>query len=582
MKTLLWRLCSSYLLLAAMSLAVCLAAASFFLKQAFISQAQEQLTAQANLFRIQSERQDRAALGGICAAFRAGLGSRFTVIAASGQVLADSEKDPLSFDNHADRPEILTALVGATGVSLRRSHSLGKELLYVAVPLRRNGAIWGAARAALPEEVLKERLASLRGKLFLAAVPALLLAAAASVLLALRISRPLEEIEQGVLRFTQGSLRHRIRIAGPLEITSLAESCNRMAAQLDERSESLHKQLGLLESTFSSMAEAVIVTDQEGRLLRSNQAAGRLFGFAPAAVGQRDLLEVIRHADVQQFLAKTLKQGRPIEAVIAVGAGREKILTAHGCLLRSESSQEAGALLVFHDITRLKRLETMRRDFAANVSHELKTPLSAISGFVETLRDGALHEPEAERFLEIIARNVRRLHTIIEELLALAKLEQDEEHGQIALTQQAIRPVLENAAAVCASAAAEKGISFELTCPNALKARLNPALLEQAMVNLLDNAVKYSNQNSRVLLWAEQEAAGVLIAVQDFGCGISREHHARLFERFYRVDKARSRTLGGTGLGLAIAKHIALAHHGRMSVDSTPGKGSVFSVRLPG
>uniref|UniRef100_UPI004055FC54 ATP-binding protein n=1 Tax=Candidatus Electronema sp. TaxID=2698783 RepID=UPI004055FC54 len=583
MKTLLWKLCSSYFLLAALILTLCLAAASLLLQQSVISQAQDELAAQARLLRVRLERQDAAAYGGICAEFSAALGSRFTVISAAGQVLADSEQD-LHFDNHADRPEILAALAGAVGVSRRRSHSLGKELLYVAVPLRRGDEIWGAARAALPAYLLDERLAYLRGTLLLAAVPALLLAAAASFLLALRVSKPLQEIEQGVLRFTQGSLRHRIRITGPLEITNLAESCNRMAAQLDEQSESLRKQLALLESTFRSMAEAVIVLDPEGRILRCNQAAGRLFSFDPSAAEQRDIQEVIRLADVQQFFEKTIQQGGgATEDIITISAGREKILSANGARLRSESGANAGALLVFHDITRLKRLETMRRDFAANVSHELKTPITAISGFVETLRDGALHEPDAERFLDIIARNVQRLRTIIEDLLALARLEQEEESGQISLSWKAVRPVLENAAAICAKAAAEKNISLELDCPDTLRARLNAPLLEQAVVNLLDNAVKYSSsQKSRVILRAAQEQGGVLIVVQDFGCGIPREHHARLFERFYRVDKARSCKLGGTGLGLAIVKHIVQAHHGAVSVESAPGRGSVFTVRLPG
>lgn len=581
MKSLRWRLCSSYLLVAAMSLIVCLAAASLFLKQSFLNQTQQQLEGQARLFRTRLEQQDTAAYSGICTEFSTALGSRFTVITATGDVLADSEHG-LQFDNHADRPEILAALAGATGVSLRRSHSLGKELLYVAVPLRRAGSIWGAARAAVPAAYLEERLAVLRGRLLAAAVPAFLLAAAASVFLALRVSRPLEEIEQGVLRFTQGSLRHRIRSAGPLEIINLAASCNRMAAQLDERTESLKKQLSLLESTFRSMAEAVIVLDPEGSILRCNQAAGRLFGFDPARAEQRGIQEVIRLADVQQFFEKTLSQDGLTEGLITVSTGREKILSANGARLRSESGQNAGALLVFHDITRLKRLETMRRDFAANVSHELKTPITAISGFVETLRDGAVHEPDAERFLEIIARNVRRLRTIIEDLLALAKLEQEEESGQISLSWKAVRPVLENAAALCAQAAQEREIQLELRCAETLQARLNTALLEQAIVNLLDNAVKYSPAQGTVLLRAEQAQNGrVLITVQDAGCGIPREHHARLFERFYRVDKARSCKLGGTGLGLAIVKHIVQAHHGTISVQSAPGRGSTFTIRLP-
>ncbi|MCW5206716.1 PAS domain S-box protein [Desulfobulbus sp. F5] len=586
MKKLLWKLCFSYLLLATLTLGISLITASFFLKQFYLDQARHQLEAQARLFRSSIEKNlalSTADINLLCAEFSAELGSRITVIVATGHVVADSEKSSAEMDNHADRPEIRAALAGEIGVSLRRSHSVDKELLYVAVPVRKNGTVWGVARAALPAKLLDEQLASLRSRLLLAALPALLLAAVASFLLALRISRPLEEIEQGVLRFTQGSLHHRIHVVGPLEITSLSESCNRMAAQLDEQTAVLKKQLGLLESTFRSMAEAVIVTDRDGRLLRCNQAAGRLFGFDPAAVTQRDIQEIIRHADVQQFLERTLKNGGPTEEVIAVNIGIEKILNAHGCLLRGEIDQDGGALLVFHDITRLKQLETMRRDFAANVSHELKTPITAINGFVETLRDGAMHEPEdAARFLEIIARNVRRLHAIIEDLLALARLEQDEEQGQISLSWKAIKPVLENAAAVCTQAAEEKGISVELTCQDALKAQINSALIEQAVVNFLNNAIKYSSAGNAVMLRAEKAASDeVVISVQDFGCGIGREHHARLFERFYRVDKARSCKLGGTGLGLAIAKHIVQAHHGTIVVESTLGRGSVFSIRLP-
>jgi two-component system, OmpR family, phosphate regulon sensor histidine kinase PhoR len=586
MKKLLWKLCASYLLVAALTLGMSLITASFLLKHLDVDQTSQQLEAQARLFRRNVEANAAVSateISRLCADFTAELGSRFTVVLASGQVLADSEEQPVNMDNHADRPEIKAALAGEIGVSLRRSYTVTKEMLYVAVPVKRAGAIWGVVRAAVPVEDVQQQRQTVLGKITLAALPALLLAAVGGFLLSWRISRPLEEIEQGVLRFTQGSLQHRIRIAGPLEITGLAASCNRMAAQLDEQTAVLKKQLGLLESTFRSMTEAVVVTDQEGRILRCNQAAGRLFGFEIMTATDRDIQEIIRHADVQQFLEKTLKKGSPTEAVIAVSTGREKILSAHGTLLRSETGQSAGALLVFHDITRLKQLETMRRDFAANVSHELKTPITAISGFVETLRDGALQEPEnAARFLEIIARNVRRLHAIIEDLLALAKLEQEEEQGQIVLEWKAVGPVLENAAAVCARAAQEKGISVELNCPAALKAQLNAALLEQAVVNLLDNAVKYSRTDSRILLHAAQEQGRVLIIVQDFGCGISREHHARLFERFYRVDKARSCKLGGTGLGLAIAKHIVQAHHGTITVESAQGRGSVFSIHLPG
>ncbi len=562
MKKLFWKLCASYLLAAGLTLAISLVTAPLLLKQVVYKQAEAQLAAQARLVRhhlTAVPAVSKAELGRLCTVFSEELGSRITIIAASGQVLADSDKQAADMDNHGDRPEVEEALAGKTGLSLRLSHTLNEELLYAAVPVRRDNRIWAVARLSLP---------------------ALLAAVLISLLLAFRINQPLQEIAQGVRCFTQGELAHRIHVSGPPEITSLAESCNRMAAQLDEQTVALRKQLGLLESTFRSMTEAVLVTDQDGRLLHCNQAAGRLFGFEPAAAGQREIQEVIRHADVQQFLEKTLQSSSPLEEIIAVGAGREKICSAHGCLLRSDNRQRSGALLVFHDITRLKRLETMRRDFAANVSHELKTPITAISGFVETLRDGAMHGPEAERFLEIIARNVKRLQAIIEDLLALARVEQEERQGRIALVRQAVRPVLENAAALCLRAAEEKRIALELVCPDQLKAAINPDLLEQAVVNLLDNAIKYSPPQSRVILQAAQDKDWLLITVQDFGCGISSEHHARLFERFYRVDKARSCKLGGTGLGLAIAKHIVLAHHGAISVESAPGHGSTFAIRL--
>lgn len=585
MKKLFWKLWASYLLVAGLTLTICLVIAPLLLKQVVYEQAEEQLTAQAGLLRhhlAAAQAVSRAELRQLCAVFSKETDARITIMTASGQVLADSEKKAEDMDNHGDRPEIEEALAGKTGRSLRFSQTMQEEFFYAAVPVRRDNRIWGAARVSLPAAELEGRLAVLRGKLLTAALPALLAAVLVSLLLAFRINQPLQEIAQGVRCFTQGQLAHRIHVSGPPEITSLAESCNRMASQLDEQTVALRKQLGLLESTFRSMTEAVLVTDQDGRLLHCNQAAGRLFGFEPTAVGQREIQEIVRHADVQQFWEKTLQSSGPVEEIIAVRTEREKICSAHGCLLRSENGQRSGALLVFHDITQLKRLETMRRDFAANVSHELRTPITAISGFVETLRDGALHGPDAERFLEIIARNVKRLQAIIEDLLALARVEQEERQGRIALVRQPVRSVLENATALCLKAAEEKRICLELVCPDRLQAEINADLLEQAVVNLLDNAVKYSQPQSRVILRAAQDKDGLLLTVQDFGCGISREHHVRLFERFYRVDKARSCKLGGTGLGLAITKHIVQAHHGTISVESTPGHGSIFAIRLPG
>ena len=241
-----------------------------------------------------------------------------------------------------------------------------------------------------------------------------------------------------------------------------------------------------------------------------------------------------------------------------------------------------GALIVLNDVTRLRRLENIRRDFVANVSHEIKTPVTAIKGFVETLHDGSIRNSrDAERFLGIIGKHVDRLNAIIEDLLSLSRIEQDVEREEIVLEEGSIRDVLLTAIQVCEVKAASKNIRVALSCKEDLKARINPPLLEQAVVNLLDNAIKYSDSESTIRVQARKTNDQIILSVHDEGCGIGKEHSHRLFERFYRVDKARSRQLGGTGLGLAIVKHITQAHGGHVSVESTPGKGSTFSLHLP-
>ena len=241
-----------------------------------------------------------------------------------------------------------------------------------------------------------------------------------------------------------------------------------------------------------------------------------------------------------------------------------------------------GALIVLNDVTRIRRLENVRREFVANVSHEIKTPITAIKGFVETLRDGAVGNPEdAERFLGIIENHAERLEAIIEDLLSLSRIEREAERGKIALVEGQVQDVVQMAVQVCEMSARAKEIKIECSCDKDIASKINGPLLEQAMVNLLDNAIKYSAKGSTIWVEASQTAEDIEIDVRDQGCGIEKEHLPRLFERFYRVDKARSRQLGGTGLGLAIVKHITQAHGGQVSVESIPGKGSTFSIRLP-
>jgi two-component system phosphate regulon sensor histidine kinase PhoR len=251
-------------------------------------------------------------------------------------------------------------------------------------------------------------------------------------------------------------------------------------------------------------------------------------------------------------------------------------------VLRDAGGRESGAVVVLNDVTRLKRLETVRRDFVANVSHELKTPVTAVKAAVETLQGGALHDAaEAARFTEMIVRQADRLGSIIEDLLSLSRIEQEEEGAGLALAREAIGPVLAAAAQACAPSAAARSVGIAVRCPEDLRAAINPQLLENAVVNLIDNAVKHSEPGREVVVEGTAEEGGTVIRVIDRGCGIEPRHLPRLFERFYRVDRARSRRLGGTGLGLAIVKHIVQAHRGEVSVESQLGEGSTFTIRLP-
>jgi two-component system phosphate regulon sensor histidine kinase PhoR len=286
--------------------------------------------------------------------------------------------------------------------------------------------------------------------------------------------------------------------------------------------------------------------------------------------------------DLQNFVKATLSGQELVEREIVLYADTDQILNGHGTALRDEEGRRMGGLIVLHDVTRLKKLENMRRDFVANVSHEIKTPITAIKGFTETLHDGAIKNPkDAVRFLKIIDRHVDRLEAIIEDLLSLSRIEGEEKNREIELKEGSIGEVLKAAQQICHAKSAEKNIRVLLNCDEGLAAKINAPLLEQAIVNLLDNAVKYTGEGGTIILEGHQEGNEVVINVIDQGCGIEKEHLPRIFERFYRADRARSRQMGGTGLGLAIVKHIIQAHRGRVSVESTPGNGSAFTITLP-
>jgi two-component system phosphate regulon sensor histidine kinase PhoR len=366
------------------------------------------------------------------------------------------------------------------------------------------------------------------------------------------------------------------------ELAALAESLNLLASQLEERGHAIGRKGHEQEAVLASMAEGVLAVDSEERVISLNRAAAALVGGRQTDMRGRNLQEVVRNADLRRFASRALESSEPIEDDLVLLGDREKILHVRGTALRDSDGRSVGAVIVLGDVTEFRLLERLRRDFVANVSHELKTPIASIKGFVETLLDGALDNREdAVRFLKIVAGQADRLNSIIEDLLSLSKIERSEEAADLKLEPTDVKQVLEAAINDCQTKASERRIHVRLTCDDRLQATANSPLLEQAVVNLLDNAIKYSEPGSAVRIVSERSASEVTIAVVDHGCGIEAEHLPRLFERFYRVDRARSRKLGGTGLGLAIVKHIVAAHHGRITVESDFGAGSTFTIHLP-
>lgn len=508
---------------------------------------------------------------------------RLTIVLPDGSVLADSAADPKSMDNHGQRPEIQAAFNGGTGRMVRFSDTTREERMYVAVPIFHQGRIDAVIRTSIPTEPLAQTLRAFQNKLALTVFVLGLVVFAAVFVFLQRISRPLQEMRLGAQRFAEGDLSFRLRPPGYEELASLADALNSMAGQLKTRIEVTSHQRDQMHAVLGSMREAVIAVDAGEHILQINRAAAELLGISVEAATGQMLAGVIRNSELLRLLRSALGNHEAAEGeVTMVRENAERILQIHATPLRDDAGVALGAMIVANDITQLRRLERVRRDFVANVSHELKTPLTSIKGFVETLQDGALEQPdEARRFLDIIARQVGRLQAVLNDLLILSRIEQQAERDELSFQDDLIKPALDAAVELCLLQANKKQIAIKLECPPDARGRINTALLEQAAANLIENAVKYSEPGKTIRIHAHGDQGGWRIDFTDQGCGIERQHLDRVFERFYRVDKARTRSEGGTGLGLSIVKHIMTAHGGNVSVQSTPGVGSVFTLHLP-
>ena len=509
--------------------------------------------------------------------------TRITVVLENGRVIADSEEDPAVMDNHAHRPEIAAALAGGAGTSARFSRTLQKKMMYAALPLEHpSEGLRGIVRVAVPVTWIREALWTINKDILFGGAIVAVFAAAISLYVSRRLSGILGAMERGAERFARGDFSKQLPIPTTREAASLAEALNQMARQLDDRIRTVINQRNQQEAILSSMAEGVLAVDTDERIISLNEGAAHLMGVSLDEAIGRSLRDIAHNVPLKQFVSRALESTEPTEGEFIAYDQDQRILQMHGTVLRDSQGQGIGAVVVMNDVTRLRRLEQVRRDFVANVSHELRTPITSIKGFVETLLDGALQDPEdARHFLSIVAKQADRLNAILADLLTLSRIEEGQGQISIQLAASGLCDTVTSAVQLCENKAEEKEVRVQAECDPALRAAINAPLLEQAVTNLVDNAIKYSDVGGVVRVYAFADDGYAVIRVEDRGCGIPDEHLPRLFERFYRVDKARSRMLGGTGLGLSIVKHIAQAHNGSVSVESAPGRGSTFSIRLP-
>jgi two-component system phosphate regulon sensor histidine kinase PhoR len=529
-------------------------------------------------------------------------GTRITVVSLKGKVLADSNENPEVMDNHRHRLEIEEAFAGGVGKSRRFSKTLDENRIYVAVPLRvnyqqspentSNGAVNIVIRTSVSVATLENTLAAIKIRIGLGAMAIIFLAGGITLLISRNISKPLEQMTKSAEQFSGGDFSERMlpmaRKTASLEVITLASSMDRMAELLDEKIQAIITHRNQLETVFSSMVEAVIAIDTEERVISLNDAAAQLFDVDRKSAPGRIVQQIVRNVNLQQQISHTLVSKECLEEEIVFhDIDGDRFLQTNIVTLSNGVGENVGVLVVMNDVTNLRRLENVRRDFVANVSHELRTPITSIRGYVETLLDGALDiREDAERFLHIVLHQSERLTTIIDDLLALSRIEEDSRQDQIRLKKGPLRPVIDSAIQTCQLKADEAGVKIAIDCAENILVEMNTTLLEQALVNLLINGITYSKKGDTVTIEgvpsAEGEGNTVRIVVRDTGCGIANKHLPRLFERFYRSDKARSRTLGGTGLGLAIVKHIAQAHNGKIEVVSEEGKGSEFTLIVKG
>lgn len=514
----------------------------------------------------------------ICNTYADNSGIRTTIINSSGEVLFDSGADASSMLNHLNRSEIKSAFTGKTSVSKRYSETLKKKMIYIARPAKKNatGSYEICVRQSMPLAILGSAKKLFTIEIILLSIAAIILSGLFSYFFARRISTPLKHLKDVAGKLAEGDFDTHIPHSDVAEIQSLAESLQKMSAELKRRVNSLHKRNCELDEIFEHMNECVFICTKSGRLLKFNKSCANAFNIfgAPA---EFEVASAFRNYKMLEFIENTFEKNSSLSCELELEA--EKTFSIVGSMLPYESS-EPRALFVLHDISVERKNEALRREFVAGVSHELKTPITAVKMAAETLCE-VDDKATAKRFVSIIAKESDRMNLLVDDMLLLSKIEFSKKFELENFEEFSVRALIDEAVSINENNAKNAADEITISCPADLMLKGDFTLLQISLSNLIGNAIKYGGESCKIEINALRNASGgVEINVKDNGMGIAPEHQNRVFERFYRANKGRSRALGGTGLGLAIVKHVAILHNGFVSVKSTLGKGSEFTITL--
>lgn len=516
---------------------------------------------------------------------------RITIIAPDGTVLADNWADRLGqeiLENHANRPEIISATHDQPEFVQRFSHTMQREMIYYAVPIKTDEKMACVLRLSFSLATFEDQMEDLRYFLILAGILALLTSLPLTYLLSAAATRPIRHLIDGAHRLSSGDLKQPVQIAGSTEFQELAGAFNQMSGQLQEKIVSIQQEHSRMETLLARMVEGVLALDGNGKALFANTAFCGMAGISPEKLAGRSYLEIVRNDPLAEYTAALLAERQLLEPgnhqlesreIVLGGLSGERTFAVQASRIREENSPIA-LILVFHDITRIKMVEQIRKDFVANVSHELRTPLTALKGSTEVLLDGAYTDGEqCKKFLAIMDKQLNSLQNLVGDMLKLAAME--DTRAPLRREKIELHALIEDIVALFEPLAARKHQRLNVTLPEDLVlVTIDPQQISDALMNLIDNAAKYGQDGATIELRAWKED-GLILQVKDNGPGIPYDQLPRIFERFYRLDKSRSREMGGTGLGLAIVRHCVENHGGTVTVESVFGAGATFTIRLP-